>query len=193
MLCADFQNLDLHNAYFEGYKKQVEVTNLFLWNFKGELIHAAMNFSGSWHDSILATVSGLYHGPYHYCLSDESTPAQMAFLAHSAFVTSTKTTNGKIVHTRKTNETKSIPASAYLAGLELVLQRVYPSERQSGQWGVRALKETVPLLKVQLPAEANKIIRLIAPCCHFLTLRPILLASTRSVQSIPGLNTQHKE
>lgn len=124
MPCAEFENVDLQNAYFEGYTEQVEVTNLFVWNFKGEIIHAAINFPGSWHDSKLATVSGLYHE----LLADEKTPPGMAILADSAFVT--RTTNGKIVRARKTNETNAIPHSTFLAAVDVILQRIYPSERQ---------------------------------------------------------------
>ena len=45
--CAEYTDVDLQNAYFEGYTQCVEVTNLFVWNFYGELIHAAVNFPGS--------------------------------------------------------------------------------------------------------------------------------------------------
>ncbi|CDF40129.1 unnamed protein product [Chondrus crispus] len=47
MACADFTNANLQNAYFEGYTQAVEVTNLFVFNFFRELIHAAVNYPGS--------------------------------------------------------------------------------------------------------------------------------------------------
>ena len=53
MLCADFIDPELQNAYFEGFTQNIEVTNLFAWNVHGELIHAAINFPGTWHDSKL--------------------------------------------------------------------------------------------------------------------------------------------
>jgi len=59
MPCADYIDTDLQNAFFEGFTQGVEVTNLFVWNFYGELIHAAINYPGSWHDSKLAGASGL--------------------------------------------------------------------------------------------------------------------------------------
>ena len=56
MPCADYTDLDLKNAYFEGFTQNVEDTNLFVWNFFGEIIHAAINYLGSWHDTKLAGV-----------------------------------------------------------------------------------------------------------------------------------------
>lgn len=34
-----------------------EVTNLLILNLKGELIHAAINYTGIWHNSLLDTIS----------------------------------------------------------------------------------------------------------------------------------------
>ena len=38
---------DLQNAFWEGFAQAHEVSNLFLWNFSGELIHAGINLPGS--------------------------------------------------------------------------------------------------------------------------------------------------
>lgn len=70
----------MQNAYFEGYTQNVEVTNLFVRNVFGEIIHAAINFPRSWHDSKLANVSGLIYPN----LSDEYTPSGYAILGDSA-------------------------------------------------------------------------------------------------------------
>ena len=42
MRCADYTDTNLHNAYFEGYTQNMEVTNLFVGNFFGEIVHAAI-------------------------------------------------------------------------------------------------------------------------------------------------------
>ena len=171
----------MQNEYFEGCTQHVEVTNLFVWNFKGEIIHAAMNFPGSWHDSKLATISG----QYHYFLSDKL-PRGMAILADSAFVTSMKTTNGKIVRARKTNETSSVPNPTYMAAEDLIPQKVYSSERQSAEWGVRAVKGTFPRLKVQLPTDGIKRLRLIELCCHLYNFRTRYVGYIRFEQFMHG-------
>ena len=101
MPCADYTDTNLQNAYFEGFTQGVEVTNLFVWNFYGEIVHAGVNFPGSWHDTKLAGASGLYYPT----LSDELTPPGYAILGDSAFVNHTSVTNGKVLRGRKTNET----------------------------------------------------------------------------------------
>lgn len=47
---------DFLNAYYEDYVGSAEVSNLFVSNFFGELIHTAINSPGSRHDSKLAHV-----------------------------------------------------------------------------------------------------------------------------------------
>ena len=162
MPCADYTDVDTQNAYFEGFTQGVEVTNLFVWNFYGERVHAAINFPGSWHDTMLAGASGLYYPK----LSDEMTPPGYAILVDSAFVDNTSVTNGKVLQGRKTNETWDIPESAALAVVDIILQRFMPSERQSAEWGVRAWKAPFQRLKTPLPADATKRLRLLRICCH---------------------------
>ncbi|CDF33017.1 unnamed protein product [Chondrus crispus] len=157
----------MQNAYFKGFTQGVEVTNLFVWNFYGELIHAAINFPGSWHDTKLASASGLYFPK----LSDEYTPPGYAVLGDSAFVNNLKATNGKVVRGRKSNETNDIPCSLALAAVDTILQRAMPSERQSAEWGVRAIKGPFARLKVPLPADSKKRYRLLRICCHMFNFR----------------------
>ena len=105
MPCAVFSDPNMQNAYFEGFTQSVEVTNLFVFNFFGEIIHAAVNYPGSWHDTKLATVSGLYYPK----LSDDMTPPGMAILGDSAIVNNSRITNGKIIRGRKAGERWDIP------------------------------------------------------------------------------------
>jgi len=62
MPCAVQDEPLLENAYWEGFTQAHEATYVFVWNFYGEIIHAAINFSGSWHDSKVAAASGLTKG-----------------------------------------------------------------------------------------------------------------------------------
>eukprot|EP00171_Calliarthron_tuberculosum_P023637 IDg23637t1 len=135
MPCASYVDADLQNAYWEGFTQAVEVTNLFVWNFHGEIVYAALNFPGSWHDSKLAVESGLYV-PH----LTEHTPPGYAILGDSAFPRSSAALQGKLVRARKVNEHNGadVPHSAYLAAVDALLERSMPSERQSAEWGVRA-------------------------------------------------------
>lgn len=51
MPCAAYSDTDTQNALFNGYECEVEVTNLFSFNFDDCLIHAGFNYPSSWHDS----------------------------------------------------------------------------------------------------------------------------------------------
>lgn len=45
--CSDYSYLDMQTSYYEGYTGELEVTNLFVINFFGGIIHAAVHISGS--------------------------------------------------------------------------------------------------------------------------------------------------
>lgn len=162
--CADYTDSDVQNAFYEGYTTSVEVTNLFAFNFKGELIHAAVNFPGSYHDSRLANNSGLINP-----LLQEKTPRGYAILCDSAF-TASKEVEGKIVRGRKVNERCDV-MSEEMAAIDIILQRVLPSERQSAEWGIRAFKAPFGLLRLPMSADSEKRRTILLVCCHLLNLR----------------------
>eukprot|EP00171_Calliarthron_tuberculosum_P005428 IDg5428t1 len=169
--CADYVDADMQNAYYEGYTGNVEVTNLLVFNFFGEIIHAGVNFPGSWHDSKLAVLSGLIYPK----LGDDFTPPGYAILGDSAFASSMRVGGGKIVRARKQNETVDIPESPELAAVDLVLQRVLPSERQSAEWGIRALKGPFERMRLPLSAVSTRRGRLLRVCVHLLNMRTRLI------------------
>lgn len=167
LLCADYINTDIQNAYYEGYTGNVEVTNLLVYSFDGCLIHAALNFPGSWHDSRLANQSGLMND----LLSDEKTPVGMAILCDSAFMAATAKTGGKIIRARKVTERSEIPCSELMSAIDDILQSVMPSERQSAEWGVRALKAPFGRLRLPLSRDSERRGRLLIVCAHLVNLR----------------------
>lgn len=81
--CATYKNLDMKNEYYKWYTGNVKETNLFVFNFFGVIIHAAINFSGSLHDSNLATMSRLLDPK----LGNEMTPLGFVISGDSAFST----------------------------------------------------------------------------------------------------------
>lgn len=46
MPCATYIEKDAQNACYEGYTTIVEVSNLFVFNFKGEVMQSGINFPG---------------------------------------------------------------------------------------------------------------------------------------------------
>lgn len=47
MKCPPYNDTDIQYAFWKGFIQSNEVTNLFVWHFRGELVHAAVNYSGS--------------------------------------------------------------------------------------------------------------------------------------------------
>ena len=47
MRCVKYTVKALENAYWEEYTQSNKITSLFVWDFKGQLIHAGINFPGS--------------------------------------------------------------------------------------------------------------------------------------------------
>ena len=169
MPCVTYSDPPLQNAYWEGFTQAHEVTNLFVWNFHGELIHAAINFPGSWHDSRLAAVSGL-----HRPKLSEMTPSGFAILADSAFPRGGGDLAGKIIRARKANEhgdRSGVPRSSWMAAVEVMLERAMSSERQSAEWGVRALKGPFKRLTTKLPPDSWARYRLLAVSSHLYNFR----------------------
>lgn len=164
MKCADYTEPDVQNAFYEDYTCSVEVTNLFVFKFKGDIIHAAINFPGSWHDSKLATVSDLMH-PF----LSEKTPDEMALLADSAFTT--LNTEGKVVRTRKSNENSGIPSDTHMVEVDLKFQSIMPSERQSDEWCIRAMKGPLGIFRSTLTPDDRKRYIVLATCGSLLNMR----------------------
>jgi len=187
MPCAVHDEPLLENAYWEGFTQGHEATNVFVWNFFGEVIHAGINFPGSWHDSKVAAASGLYYPK----LADHLTPPGFAVLADSAFPKTTSVLNGKIVRARKVNEMGTaggVGQNAYIAATEMLLDRAMPSERQSAEWGVRAIKGPFKRVTVPLPADSYTRYRLLVLVTHLYNFRVrcVGLNQIRTVYSNEG-------
>lgn len=97
MPCAAYTDGDIQNAFYEGDTGNIEITNLFVFNLKGELIHAAINFLRSWHDSKVFESAELLHDrPL-----DENTAVGYAIREDSAFVSQAGVLHGETIRRRK--------------------------------------------------------------------------------------------
>lgn len=100
MPCATYTDGNLQNVFFESYASKVEISNLFLFNFKQVLIHSAVNFPGSRHNSQMAVASALLCNQ----LSDAKTTVGYAILGDSAFASRANVVHTKIFRGRKPQE-----------------------------------------------------------------------------------------
>lgn len=60
---------------------------------------------------------------------------------------------GSFVRGRKSSETASISESPMMHAIDMIFQRVYPSERQNAEWVVRCLKG--PFGRLRLPLNGD--------------------------------------
>lgn len=97
-----------------------------MFNFKVELIHATLNFPGSWYECRVAHSSGLIDP---ILKEHTSTLIRFAILYDSAF-TASRGIEEKIVRGRKSNEVSEVSYvnSALLSSIDLISIRVLPSE-----------------------------------------------------------------
>lgn len=171
--------------YYEGYTSSVEITSLFVYIFISELIHAAIKYPGSCHDSRLSSASGLIHPKLNL-----QTPSGFAILGESAF--SSRITNRKIVQACKTNEITNILIDAALAAIDLIIQRVMPRETQSAECRICALKAPFGILRLpQNTCTPNRYI-LRSACGRLINprTRRIRLSHVRTVYANEGVEVQ---
>lgn len=190
MPCAYYTNPDLQNVYWEGFTQENEVTNLFVWNLFGECIHAAVNFPGSWHDSKIVEASGLYSPRL-----TRDTPSGFEVLCDSAFPSYGTSLQGKVVRARKANElgpSSDVSKSFYLSAVDTLFERAMPSERQSAEWGVRAMKCPFKRMTVSLPADVHSRYRILVICAHMFNFRTrfVGLNQLRTVYTKEGSTAQ---
>lgn len=144
----------------------MKVTNLLVFNFIRELVHAEVNFPQSWHDSKLASLSGWIYPK----LDNAMTPQGCAFLGDRKFVCALSKPGGQFVRARKTKESGDLPESAALAAVDSVLQRLFLSEGQSKKWGIRFLNVPFGRLRLPLFALSSRRGRILRVCVHLLNL-----------------------
>ena len=138
MNCSAYDDTAIQNAFWEGFAHGNEVTSVFAWDFRVELIQAAMNYPGIWHDSRIATSPDLYR-----LRLESMTSSDFAVISDSALSCGGCFLTGKIVRARKTNELgygSGVSRSALLSANDKLIELAMPSEKQSAKWGFRAIK-----------------------------------------------------
>jgi DDE superfamily endonuclease len=135
--CAD---LDEQSMYYNGWKCDHYVTNLFVFAVDGRCIMAVVNAPGSLHDSTLAEWGGVYEEleeVYH------RTGAKVC--VDSAF---TSSNNDFIIKSAQNFN------SAEVSGDILVIEQA-TSLRQAAEWGMRAVQSAFPRLYDRIKYEEN--------------------------------------
>ena len=133
------------NAYYNGWKGDHYITNLFVFAPDGTIVCAIVNAPGSMHDSDLASIgdNNVYSKLDHYhatygvkCVMD------------SAFAASERQSIIKSIP-RETIDTRAETAEQAIVWDQAL------SVRQSAEWGMRALQGSMPRLKARWHYEEN--------------------------------------
>lgn len=82
-----------------------------------------------------------------------------------------KATNGKLVRARKLNERSKVPLATDCRAVDLILQSLYPKERQSAEWGVRGFRGCYHRVTTVLPSNPYKRYRILSLCVHLSNYR----------------------
>ncbi|KZT57258.1 hypothetical protein CALCODRAFT_434501 [Calocera cornea HHB12733] len=125
------------NAQYNGWLHGHFTSNVLVFSTRGELLHAAINAPGSWHDSRVS--SGIY------AQLEENTPDPYFLAADTAFPHNRSTLRSKIKTPVKSGTRTTREQVQFLDQLV--------SFRQSAEWGMRAIQGSFGRLR--LPLDAN--------------------------------------
>lgn len=75
-----YDDTDMRNLYYEGYTCIAKVTDLFVFNFFVNILHAGANFPSGWHDRKLDSLPSLLYPK----LGDDMTPPGYDIRVYSA-------------------------------------------------------------------------------------------------------------
>lgn len=126
-----------------GMVPQLAYANSTLRSYTGEIIHAALNAPGSWHDSRVAR-------PLYELLS-EKLPAEYYLVSDTAFPQGAGRCPGKIRAPLSAGSV--LPDDPDELAYVLAFNRELLSFRQSAEWGMRSLQGAFSRLRVPLPIE----------------------------------------
>ena len=137
-------DIDVQNAFYNGYYGDTMVNNIFLFSPTGKIIYAVFNSPGSWHDSTVAEpLKQLILEldlAYKICV-DQGFPRSGAF-------------QDKFVGPLSSKARRRL--SPILRKVILELHNKYVSLRQSSEWGIRGLQGTFSRLKARLTSDSKK-------------------------------------
>ncbi|KZT52367.1 hypothetical protein CALCODRAFT_441669 [Calocera cornea HHB12733] len=125
------------NAQYNGWLHGHYTSNVLVFSSRGELIHAAINAPGSWHDSRVSSAI--------YAQLEDKTPEDFYLCADTAFP-----------HNRNSVKTKiktPVKSGARTTREHLQFLDQLVSFRQSAEWGMRAIQGSFGRLR--LPLDAN--------------------------------------
>jgi hypothetical protein len=149
-------NLDMQNAYYNGWCASHYTSNILAFAPDGTIIHATINAPGSWHDS---AVSRALYNQLKF-----STPSPYYLIADTAFPNSATDIRGRIKTPPKSNFI-SYPNDVQSAREFRTFNEQLVSARQAAEWGMQALQGSFGRLKLPMPAEDSRYRYIVLETC----------------------------
>ena len=125
------EDLNVENAYYNGWCSSHFTSNVFLLAPEGTIIHATINALGSWHSSAVARA--IYQKLIH------KIPSGYYLIADTAFLHAAPALEGKIKTPPKTGCTQ-YPNDPIEAPQFKHFNEELVSARQAAEWGMRCLQ-----------------------------------------------------
>ena len=130
---ARAEDLNVENAYYNGWCSSHFTSNVFVFAPDGTIIHATINAPGSWHGSAVARA--LYQKLMH------KTPSGYYLIADTAFPHTAPALEGKIKTPPKTGCTR-YPNDPIEALQFKHFNEELVSAKQATEWGMQCLQES---------------------------------------------------
>ncbi|CAD6897921.1 unnamed protein product [Tilletia controversa] len=137
-------DVDEQNAYYNGWLADTYCSQVLVFLPNGEIAWTSFNCPGSWHDSKIAA------GLYKLLTNPTRTPGSFAVLADSAFPYTAEIA-GRILSRPKD---KIVGKETDVSKLRL--WEAVTRQRQSAEWGMRALQGAFGRLDLRLPVHKTK-------------------------------------
>lgn len=147
----------VQNAYYNGWTRKCEVTNVIVYTPDGCVAWANINLPGCCHDAYVARKL--------FDRLQQHSPPGYRLVGDSAF---TKP-GGKILVPLKKGQRLS--DNAEVRGMQLQLSSACIRVRQSAEWGMGMVQRVYKRLNSILPADTSYNRQLIAVCLHLLNFR----------------------
>ena len=131
---------DVQNACYNGWTCNHYVSNILLFTPDGCIVYAVLNCPGTWHDSSVSQLGGLYN------TLEEKVPPGYFVVADSAFPVH----GDDGAHIKRPPKKGESNTRRHLHLTATQIQDLV-SMRQSAEWGVKSLEGTFTRLKKQFP------------------------------------------
>lgn len=153
---ARSSDLDMENAYYNGWCSSHYTSNILAFGPDGTIFHATMNAPGSWHDVAVSRFL------YRHLLED--TPPNYYLAADTAFATSNQEIRDKLRTPPKAGFTGFSP-NPTIALQQVAYNEQLVSAKQAAEWGMGTLQGSFFRLKLPMPAENAEYRQLLLETC----------------------------